>query len=160
MDRADLEQWKPKEVARLLALVEAERRYYQEIVAGIPVGLLVLSSDLSIISANIAIRRIFQLRSGDPLRGKLDALLPGEILDRVREVFASGTPQGNVTASIRPEHGGGSIRISIQPIRSWDYTEEQEALLTIEDAPPVAAPEPAAESEAEPQAEPVAEAVA
>ena len=49
MERVDLEQWKAREVARLLALVETERRYYQEIVASIPVGLLVLSTDLAII---------------------------------------------------------------------------------------------------------------
>jgi len=149
MDRADLEQWKPKEVARLLALVEAERRYYQEIVAGLPVGLLILSSDLSIVSANLAIRRIFHLRSGDPLRGKLDALLPSVVLDRVREVFASGTAQSNVIASIPSEHGAGTVNITIQPIRSWDYSEEREALLTIQEAlsaaPAEAVPEPAAE---------------
>jgi PAS domain S-box-containing protein len=162
MDRSDLEQWKPKEVARLLALVEAERRYYQEIVAGLPVGLLVLSSDLSIISANLAIRRIFHLRGGDPLRGRLDALLPGYVLDRVREVFVSGTPQGNIPAPARPEHGGGSLRIAIQPIRSWDYTEEQEALLTIEEvavgvAPAAPVAEPVAVPVEEPAEEPVAE---
>jgi PAS domain S-box-containing protein len=164
MDRSDLEQWKPKEVARLLALVEAERRYYQEILAGLPVGLLVLSADLSIISANSAVRRIFRLRSGDSLRGKLDALLPGDVLDKVREVFASGTPRSQVTAFLRPEQGGGALRIAIQPIRSWDYTEEQEALLTIEEdaaapaepivetipeepTPPISEPESPAETE-------------
>jgi PAS domain S-box-containing protein len=161
MDRSDLEQWKPKDVARLLALVEAERRYYQEMVAGLPVGLLVLSSDLSIISANLAIRSIFHLRSGEPLRGRLDALLPGDVLDKVREVFAGGAPQGDITASARPEHGGGALRIAIQPIRSWDYTEEQEALLTIEAAGAgVPVVEAEARAEAEPEAEPPVEAPA
>ena len=37
MERTDFEQWKAKEVARLLALVETERRYYQEMVAVLPV---------------------------------------------------------------------------------------------------------------------------
>jgi PAS domain S-box-containing protein len=157
MDRSDLEQWKPKEVARLLALVEAERRYYQEIVAGLPVGLLVLSSDLSIISANTAIRRIFHLRSGDPLRGKLDLLMPADVLDKVREVFASGAPQSDVTVPIPAEHGGGALRIVIQPIRSWDYTEEQEALLTILET--AVAPAPAVEAIPEPAPEPITEPV-
>ena len=58
MERAELEPWKGREVARLLALVESERRYYQEIVASIPVGLLVLSHDFLIVSSNRAIRRI------------------------------------------------------------------------------------------------------
>ena len=42
MERADFEQWKSKEVARLLALVETERRYYQEMVASLPIALVVL----------------------------------------------------------------------------------------------------------------------
>ncbi len=133
MDRSDLEQWKPKEVARLLTLVETERRYYQEIVAGLPVGLLVLSSDLSIISANAAVRRIFRLRSAEALRGRLDALFAGEVLDRVRAVLQNGTGQETLTAASRPEHGSVSLRISIQPIRSWGAGDDREALLTLED---------------------------
>ena len=38
MERADLEQWKAREVARLLSLVETERRYYQEIVSDVAQG--------------------------------------------------------------------------------------------------------------------------
>ena len=157
MDRSDLEQWKPKEVARLLALVEAERRYYQEIVAGLPVGLLVLSSDLSVLSSNFAVRRIFRLRSGDPLRGRLDALFPQDVLDKVQIVLASGVAQGGIVATARPEHGGATMRISIQPIRSWDYTEEPEALLTIEEVSAVAPPAETAAPSPEPEPAPVAE---
>ena len=139
MDRSDLEQWKPKEVARLLALVEAERRYYQEIVAGLPIGLMVLTPDLSIVSANLAVRRVFGLRSGDPLRGRLDVLLPSDVLDQVREVFSSNAARNGVLANLLPGHGGGRVRIAIQPIRSWDYSGEQEALLTIEEMGELAA---------------------
>jgi PAS domain S-box-containing protein len=132
MERADLEQWKGREVARLLALVETERRYYQEIVASIPVGLLVLSPDLSIVSANRATRRILGLRSGDALRGRLDALLPGWVLDRVTEVLKTGVAQTNVL--VEPETDEKRhLRIAILPIRSWDDEAAQEALLSIED---------------------------
>src|ERR1700692_2610527 len=96
MERAEIEQWKGREVARLLALVETERRYYQEIVASIPVGLLVLSTDLAIISANRAIKKIFGLRSGESLRGRLDSLFPGWVLDRVHEVLKSGVAQTDI----------------------------------------------------------------
>jgi PAS domain S-box-containing protein len=140
MDRSDLEQWKPKEVARLLALVEAERRYYQDILAGLPVGLLVLSSGLSIVSANTAVRRIFHPRSGDALRGKLEVPLPGEVLDKVREALDTDTPQAELTIPRASEQGGGQLRITIQAIRSWDYTEEREALLTIQEAVAAGAP--------------------
>jgi hypothetical protein len=132
MERADLEQWKAREVARLLSLVETERRYYQEIVASIPVGLLVLSPDLSIISANRAIRKIFGLRSGDALRGRLDAVLPGWVLDRVMEVLKTGVAQTNIL--VEPEtYEKRRLRIAILPIRSWDDEGAQEALLSIED---------------------------
>ena len=155
MDRSDLEQWKPKEVARLLALVEAERRYYQEIVAGLPIGLVVLTPDLSIVSANLAVRRVFGLRSGDALRGRLDALLPSEVLDQVREVFSSNAARNGVLANLLPGHGGGRVRIAIQPIRSWDYSGEQEVLLTIEEV--VELPAEPAEAAPEPDVEPVPE---
>jgi PAS domain S-box-containing protein len=132
MERADLEQWKGREVARLLALVETERRYYQEIVASIPVGLVVLSSDLSIISSNRAVRTIFGLRSGDAVRGRLDALLPGWVLDRVNAVLKSGIAQTNVLVESETDEKR-HLRLSILPIRSWDDDAEQEALISIED---------------------------
>ncbi len=132
MERSDLEQWKGREVARLLALVETERRYYQEIVASIPVGLVVLSSDLLIISANRAVRTIFGLRSGDALRGRLDALLPGWVLDRVNAVLHTGIAQTNVLVESESDEKR-HLRLSILPIRSWDDDSEQEALISIED---------------------------
>ena len=132
MDRADLEQWKAKEVARLLALVETERRYYQEIVASLPIGLLIVSSDLSILSANRAVRKIFGLRSGDRLRGKLDAVLPAWILDRVEEVLRSGVTQSGLL--VEPEGPEKPrLRIGILVIHNWDEEGEAEALLSIED---------------------------
>jgi two-component system, cell cycle sensor histidine kinase and response regulator CckA len=132
MERADLELWKAREVARLLALVETERRYYEEMVAAIPVGLLVLSPDLSIVSSNRAARKIFGLRSGEPVRGRLDALLPNPVLDRVQDVLKTGTAQTGIPAETSLS-GGRRLRIGIQVIRSWGDEGEQEVLLTIED---------------------------
>ena len=107
MERADLEQWKSREVARLLALVEAERRYYQEIAASIPVGLLVLSSDLAIVSANRAIRSIFGL-TGSPLRTRLDTLLPSWVLERAAQVLTA--QRLSVCAQVGRQRLGGAIR--------------------------------------------------
>jgi CheY-like chemotaxis protein len=127
MERADLEQWKAREVARLLALVETERRYYQEIAAAIPVGLLVVAPDLTIVSANRAVREIFGL-SKSPL---LDTLLPAWVLDRVTEVLRTSTPQ---TRILVPESSKGrQLRIGILSIRGWDDESSPEALLCIED---------------------------
>jgi PAS domain S-box-containing protein len=166
MERAELEPWKGREVARLLALVESERRYYQEIVATIPVGLLVLSHDFSIVSSNRAIRRIFNLRSGDPVRGHLDAFLPAWVLDRIQNVF-KGIDTVN---DLLVEHDGHRLRVSALPLRNGDEIHPYEALVSIEDLtsvvvpepPPAPAPEPAvtaavapqpAEREAEPHVE-------
>jgi two-component system, cell cycle sensor histidine kinase and response regulator CckA len=143
MERADLEQWRAREVARLLALVETERRYYQEIVASIPVGLLVLSSDLGILSANRAVKKIFGLRGGDPLRGRLDTLLPGWLLERVQEVLKTGKAQTDLHVESEQE-GKRTFRIAIQPIRNWDDEAAPEALLTIEDLSGVEIHTPAA----------------
>ena len=130
MERADLEQWKAREVARLLALVETERRYYQEITATLPVGLVVVSSDLSIVSANRAVRRIFGLRSGS-VRGRLDALVPASVIDHVQQVLTTGVPQNDLLV-FTELNDGRHLRIGIQAIQDWDEG-EQEALLTIED---------------------------
>ena len=92
MERTDLDQWRGREVARLLALVETQRRYYQEIVASIPVGLLVLSSDLSILLANGTARKIFGLHSGESPR-RMDTILPASLLDRIEEVMKTGVQQ-------------------------------------------------------------------
>jgi|SRR5579871_1013387 len=132
MERPDLEQWRAREVARLLELVETQRRYYQEIVASIPVGLMVLSSDLSIILANTALRNIFRLAGGDSVRRRLDTLFPAWILDRVEEVLATGVPQTNLLLDTEREPHR-RLRIAILAIRNWGEDTAQEALVTVED---------------------------
>src|ERR1700733_909405 len=130
MDRTDLDQWRGRKVARLLALVETQRRYYQEIVAAIPVGLLVLSSDLSILLANGAARKIFGLHSGESPR-RMDNILPAALLDRIEEVLRTSVQQTGVMV----ENGRDKrrLRVGIQAIRNWDAEAAQEALLSVEE---------------------------
>ncbi|HEX5230505.1 MAG TPA: response regulator [Bryobacteraceae bacterium] len=130
MERADLDQWRGREVARLLALVETQRRYYQEIVASIPVGLLVLSSDLTILLANTTARRIFGLQTGESPR-RMDTVLPASLLDRIEDVLKSGGRQNGIVL----QHGRDNrrLRVGILAIRSWDEEAAEEALLTVED---------------------------
>jgi PAS domain S-box-containing protein len=132
MERVDLEQWRAREVARLLTLVETQRRYYQDIVASIPVGLLVLSSDLAIVLANGAARRIFGLRGGDSPHRRLDTILPAWLLDRVEEVLRTGTPQTGILIEEQREVKR-RLRVGILAIRNWDDEATQEALLSVED---------------------------
>ena len=62
MERSDFRQWAAKDVARLLALLEAELGYYREIAAALPIPLAVLSKDRSVVWTNRAFRRRFGTR--------------------------------------------------------------------------------------------------
>jgi PAS domain S-box-containing protein len=130
MERTDFEQWKAKEVARLLALVESERRYYQEMVASLPVALVVLGQDRSIVSANRAFRRIFGLRTEDLRRKTIDQILPSpQLTERIREAHISPTSPRNVAV----EFADRALRITILPMRNWDDESEIETLLMLEE---------------------------
>ncbi len=130
MERTDLDQWRAREVARLLALVETQRRYYQEIVASIPVGLMVLSSDLNILLANGAARKIFGLQAGDSSHRRMDTILPTALLDRIEEVLRTGVSEVGVRVETNRDK---RLRVGILAIRNWDEEAAQEALLSIED---------------------------
>jgi nitrogen-specific signal transduction histidine kinase len=136
MERTDLEQWKAKEVARLLALVETERRYYQEMVAMLPVALVVLSADRHITSANRAFRQKFGLKTSD-LRGKtIEQILPSDrLIEKIRDVHITGVPE----SAFALEHEGQAFSTGILPIRNWDEEGEIETLLMLQDAGSAAA---------------------
>lgn len=143
MERADFEQWTAKEVARLLALVETERRYYQEIVAAIPVPLVVLSARMEVAWANRAFRRTFGLRA-EELRGKdIERVLPVAGLgDWIREVHARGTGVPPLPVQV----GLDAFRVTGVPVRTWDDEADVEMLLVFEQAAApgtAAAPPPA-----------------
>ena len=130
MQRIDLEQWRAKEVARLLALLETERRYYQEMVASLPVALVVLASDRSLVSANRAFRRSFGLRAED-LQGKtIDQILPSErLIEAIRSAHTGGAPNPKFVVEL----GERVLRVAAVPMRSWIDEGEDETLLMLED---------------------------
>lgn len=137
MERPEFEQWKPKEVVRLLALVETERRYYQEIVSTLPVSLLIVGPDLHAVSAN----RQFRLRTGkknDDILGKpLAAILNVEGLDELaKQVVSTSLP-----APRQDLHWAGQpISVTVLPLRNWQEDPESEALIVIEDQSSAAPP--------------------
>ena len=130
MERTDLDQWRGREVARLLALVETQRRYYQEIVASVPVGLLVLSSDFNIVLANGVARKVFGLQAGESPR-RMDTILPASLLDRIEEVLKTSVPQ--IGVMVETGRDKRRLRVGILAIRNWDEEAAQEALLAVED---------------------------
>ena len=130
MERVDFEQWKPKEVARLLALVEGGRRYYQNLVAMLPVPLIVLSSDRSVVFANRAFRQVFGLRAEDLGRMSIDQILPSDrLIEKIRDLHVHGIAQPGFSV----EAGEKLFRIAMVPIRSLDEETEFETLLMVED---------------------------
>lgn len=153
MERTDFEQWKAKEVARLLALVETERRYYQEIVASLPVALVVLASDRSIVSANRAFKHMFGVRTEDLRRKTIEQILPSALLvERIRDVHMHAEAQPASTIEMEDRR----FRVAILPIRNWDEDGELETLLMVQDASgfdsvAAAAPAPRATVTAMPQ---------
>lgn len=134
MERAELEQWKAKDVARLLALVETERRYYQDIVSTLPIGLLVVSADLEILSANRAFRRNFNLRTREVQRHRLPDVLPLEgLAGNIEEVIQSGGTRLHMVYEPEVTPGRRYLRVSIASLRNWEEESEREVLLLVED---------------------------
>jgi len=150
MERTGFEQWKPREVARLLALVETERRYYQEMVAALPIALAVLSTDRSIVSSNRAFRKLVNL-SGEELRQRrIEQVLPSEeLIERIRSAHVHADTQPFLIGM-----GERRFRMAAVPIRSWEDEAQAETLLMVDPlvaeaavaeappAPPAAAPTP------------------
>src|SRR5580692_3749137 len=133
MERTDFEQWKGKEVARLLALVETERRYYQEMVAILPVGIAILTGDRSIVLANRAFRQTFGVRGDEIRRKTIEQILPSDqLVEKIRAVHLE-TGEGAGHGGLTLEFAGKLLRIDVRPIRSWDEEMELETLLAIQD---------------------------
>ena len=128
MERSEFEQWRSKEVARLLSLVESERRYYQEIVAAIPVPVAALSAGRSLVWANRSFRRLFGLRAEDVRRKELEQLLPvpqlNEWIDAAR---AQAAPM-----AMALQVGGQPARLAAIPLHTTDEDTDAELLLVLE----------------------------
>ena len=127
MQPTDMELWKAKDVARLLSLVEADRRYFQELVAAIPTAFAVVAADLNISYGNSAFRHLLGGRTSD-VAGPLEQVLPGEeIQAAVRQVLADSKP-----ATATTMRDGQQFDVRLHRIRHW---EEDEVLLTLTPAP-------------------------
>src|SRR5690349_21161084 len=129
MERTGFEQWKPREVARLLALLEGERRYYQEMVAALPAGLAVLAQDRSVVSSNRAFHRLAGL-GGEELRHKtIEQIFPSdELIERIRRAHVHGDVEPFLL-----NIGERRLRMAAIPIRGWEEETEPETLLMVED---------------------------
>ncbi len=140
MERLDLDLWSSREVARLFSLVENERRYYQEMIAKLPVSLAVVSADLQIQAVNRAFRRQFGLAQGEVREKRLEECIPAErLLEAVRVVFrrAQACTKFNIDIA-----GQGPCRVHVLPMAGWGSEARPEALIVLEDMSTGRAPDP------------------
>ncbi|QOY85744.1 PAS domain-containing sensor histidine kinase [Paludibaculum fermentans] len=134
MQRADLDQWKSSEVSRLLALVETERRYYQDIFAQLPVAVAIVDSEWGLSAVNREFRRRFGLRNADLSRMRLPDLLPDPQLEAaLADVLKTGTPRVNHPVQLGGDSSALRLTASIQRIPGWQAGAEDELLLTIDE---------------------------
>ncbi len=126
--------WKPREVARLLSLVETEKRYYQEIVAAIPAALAVLTKDLVVQAVNRAFRRTLWLEPGQAIDTPLDRVLPIPGLpDAARQVLEGADRVATVFGEVATPAGRRELRITLLAFRGWNGDAEQELVLLADD---------------------------
>ena len=164
MDRVEFDYWKPRDVARLLSLVEAERRYFQEMMALLPVGVALVSPALDLTMTNRAFRRLTGLEREGVAQRRLDELfdIPG-LSDRVQETLATRTPRSILSQDTETTKGKRTLLLSMQPFREWDDEGVPEVLVTLEDLTETATgllPAPASEIEAAPAPTPAMAAAA
>lgn len=140
MARSDQENWKPMDVARLLALVETERRYYQELFSALPLPAAVLDRNLALAAVNREFRRRFALNSSELGKLRLPDLLPSEVLDEaVARVLSGESAREDVLVELGL-HEPQRFRIGVQRVLGWQDSAEEELLLTVAELP--AAPPP------------------
>jgi CheY-like chemotaxis protein len=139
MERAE---FKAREVARILALVESERRYYQELVAILPVPLAVLSVDGFVESANRAFRQLFKVRAEDLGRLSIDKVLAVTDLPAKIQEAQTGDAAPFVAAAV-VSGSERTLRIAVSSVRNWSDENSLETLLVVEDLGASAPPAPA-----------------
>lgn len=134
MDRVELDLWKPRDVSRLLSLVEAERRYFQDLMALLPVGVALVSPSLSLTLTNRAFRRMLGIDRDAAADRKLDELLDMKSLqERVRETISTRQSSSVLNPSTPTPRGPRSLLVNLQLFREWDDEGVPEVLVTLED---------------------------
>jgi CheY-like chemotaxis protein len=114
--------------------VEGERRYYQEMLAGLPVPLAILGYDRYFVYANRAFRTTFHVSGDDIRRKSVSQILPGRDLEEALEA-------AQTQRSIEPvllSDGDRVVRVSLLSLRQWDENADDEMVLVAEDLTDIA----------------------
>jgi CheY-like chemotaxis protein len=132
MQRSESSHWRTSEVARLLALVESERRYYQDLFASLPVAVAVVAEDQSLLTVNREFRVRFGLTGEDLSRVRLADLLPDPKLEQaLAQLFMGERRQSAIAIRLGPRQ----LRVVMQYTQGWHDLAESEVLMTVEEIP-------------------------
>jgi two-component system, cell cycle sensor histidine kinase and response regulator CckA len=141
MERSDFDQWKPKDVAKLLALVETERRYYQEILAEVPVSIVIVDPDLHVVSTNRQFRQALGKKNDEITNRPLAEVFPiASVGDLAREASSSLRNVNKIETVWQTGDSSRSITVTAIPARSWQEDSELDVVLVIQDAVPANLP--------------------
>ena len=109
------------EVAQLLELVQARRRYYHDMLRLLPAAVAVVADDGSIRFANPAFCREFGIREHDLIHD----VFSGAVLQQIRDG----------ASSFFLDRSGGRRLISAACLKTAEYSEEKEIVLLIHNSP-------------------------
>ncbi len=141
MERFETQRWMSHEVARLIAIFESERRFYDEMVTLLPVPLATVGPDGAILSANQAFLREFSLKREELERKSLTAIFGDETW------ISALLPRETGTLATR------NFAVHFTPIPRWDRGETEWMVVFTPQAAPVAAEPPPAPVAAGPDPE-------
>jgi CheY-like chemotaxis protein/signal transduction histidine kinase len=136
MHRWEHDLWKASDVARLLALVESEKHYYQDLCDSLPAGVAVADLELCIISTNRAFRRRFAGKMGEGGGVRLSGLLRGAAFDEaLRDVLEGRAMEREAAAEPMDASGGAPVLVTIRRRAPRGLEEEDALLITVSDTP-------------------------
>ncbi len=152
MQRVEQHFWKSAEVSRLLELVESERRYFQQLLASLPVAVAVVAADGSLRAANQAFRGMFALPPDGVAQARVQDLFPGcPVAEWVADVAETGVSIEDCELMTGEDPGARHFLLMLDPAPAWRDGGQPEVLLTVLE---LGREEDASETEKEPPPEP------
>ena len=125
MERFDTQRWTAPEVARLIAVFESERRFYDEIVTMLPVPIAIVSASGALLSANQAFLREFKIKRDELERISLPSIF-GDLAWQ-----SALRPYEPVTLPV------GLYKAQVTPVPRWDRGETEWSIVFTPQPAPV-----------------------
>jgi len=140
MERPEQKETALSHAARLLALLELERRYYQELFITFPIPAAVFSASGQLVLLNREFRDRFGIEESDVGRLQYGGLFPGlEAGAKAKEVLDTGTPLTGWRVDIPSVSGTRASTVSLLRTQNWELG-QAELLVMVQDAPATVKP--------------------